>query len=115
MSNEFITGDTRTKLVQLNINSATFAIDTGDSVKAQIVTKDKAKVLTSLPVQCLSTAVGAAWATSLVAVKFPRSSTAGIKTYGAALLEVQVTTDPDGEPEDFTFYVPITLTKGNLE
>ena len=63
---------------------------------------------------CLSTATGAAWATSLVAVKFPRTSTADIKTFGAALLEIQVTLDPLGDAEDITFYVPITIVKGNL-
>ena len=115
MSSEFITGDTRTKLVQLQINGATFVIEPTDSVQAQIVSKDKGKVLTTEPVECVSTATGAAWATSLVAVKFPRASTAAIKAFGAALLEVQVTTDPLGEPEDFTFYIPVTLTKGNIE
>ena len=60
MSSEFITGDTRTKLVQLQINEATFVIDPTDSVQAQIVSKDKSKVLTTEPVECVSTATGAA-------------------------------------------------------
>lgn len=114
MSGEFITGDTRTKLVQLKINDATFAIDPSSTVTAQIVSAEKAKALTSEPFVCTSTMTGAAWSTSLVAVKFPRASTAGIKVFGDAWLEVQVTTDPNGEPEDFTFYVPVTITKGNL-
>ena len=115
MSSEFITGDSRTKLVQLNINDLPFVIAPTDTVKAQIVSKDKVKVLTSAPATCLSTGTGAAWATSLVAVKFPRSSTADIKTFGAALLEIQVTMDPLGDAEDITFYVPVTIVKGNLE
>ena len=114
MSSEFITGDSRTKLVQLEINDATFVIDPADTVKAQIVSKDKSKVLSLEPVTCLSTGTGAVWATSLVAVKFPRASTASIKTTGDAFLEIQVTMDPFGDAEDITFYVPITLTKGNL-
>lgn len=118
MSNEFVTGDTRTKLVQLKINDATFIIAPTDTVRAQIVSADKTKILTSAEVACLSTAAGAAWETSLVAVKFPRASTADIKIPGkslSAFLEVQVTLDPLGEPEDFTFYLPITMIKGNLE
>lgn len=114
MSSEFVTGDSRTKLVQLNINDDPFVIAPTDTVMAQIVSKDKAKVLTSEPVACLSTGTGADWATSLVSIKFPRASTAGIKAFGAALLEVQVTLDPLGDSEDITFYVPISIIKGNI-
>ena len=45
MSSEFITGDSRTKLVQLNINTAPFVIDPASTVTAQIVDKTKKKVL----------------------------------------------------------------------
>lgn len=116
MSSEFITGDSRTKLVQLNINTAPFVIDPASTVTAQIVDKTKKKVLSSTPATCLSTMTGAAWATSLVAVKFPRTSTEAIKAadLGDALLEIQVTLDPLGAAEDYTFYVPITLVKGFL-
>ena len=116
MSSEFITGDSRTKLVQLRINTNTFVIDPASTVTAQIVDKVKKKTLSSAPVTCLSTMTGAAWATSLVAVKFPRASTASIKAadLGDALLEIQVTLDPLGDQEDYTFYVPITLVKGFL-
>ena len=116
MSSEFITGDSRTKLVQLHINTAPFVIDPASTVTAQIVDKAKKKTLSSAPATCLSTMPGAAWANSLVAVKFTRESTASIKAadIGDALLEIQVTLDPLGDPEDYTFYVPITLVKGFL-
>lgn len=114
MSSEFITGDSKTKLVQLKINNATFVIAPTSVVTAQLVTKDKMKVLTAEPVVCTDDMLGADWETALLAVKFPRSSTAGIKTFGAALLEIQVTTDPLGDLEDWTFYIPVTITKGNL-
>ena len=114
MSSEFITGDSKTKLVQLRINDATFIIAPTSVVTAQLVTKDKLKVLTTEPVVCTDDMLGADWDTSLVAVKFPRASTSGIKTFGAALLEIQVTTDPLGDPEDWTFYISVTITKGNL-
>ena len=114
MSSEFVSGDTRTKLVQLEINGNPFVIDQSSVVKAQLVSKDKMKVLTSAPAICASDMTGAAWATSLVAVKLPREATSAIKTFGAALLEIQITEDPFGEPEDFTFYIPVTVTKGNL-
>ncbi len=114
MSNEFVTGDTRTKLVQLEINELPFVIDPASTVRAQIVNKEKTKALTTEPAKCLSTMTGAVWATSLIAVKFPRTTTADIKVTGVANLEIQVTLDPLGDPEDFTFYIPITLAKGNL-
>ncbi len=116
MSNVFVTGDTRTKLVQLEINELPFVIDPSSTVTAQIVNKEKTKALTTEPATCLSTMTGATWATSLVAVKFPRASTAAIKVAGDGManLEVQVTLNPIVGPEDFTFYIPITLVKGNL-
>lgn len=117
MSNDFITGDSRSKLVQLNINADSFEIPAGSKVTAQIVSKTKNKVLTSAPAESLITRPGANWSTSLVAVKFPRAATADIKVSGAsmpALLEIQVTLDPENDPEDLTFYTPITLVKGNL-
>lgn len=114
MSSEFVTGDARTKLVQLTINDATFIIAPTSTVTAQIISKDRLKVLTIEPVECLSTMTGAVWTTSLVAVKFPRASTAGIKVIGAAVLEIQVTVDPAGDAEDFSFFTPITIAKGNL-
>lgn len=118
MSNEFVTGDSRTKLVQLKINNATFAIDPGSMVKAQIVSEDKSKILTLNPVTCSATNHGADWTKSLVAVKFPRESTSEIRVNGkplAANLELQVTLDPISYPEDLTFYLPIVIIKGNLE
>lgn len=116
MSNVFVTGDTRTKLVQLEINELPFIIDPTSTVTAQIVNKEKTKALTTEAATCLSTMTGAVWATSLVAVKFPRASTSAIKVTGDGManLEVQVTLNPIVEPEDFTFYIPITLLKGNL-
>ena len=118
MSSEFVTGDARTKLVQLKINKATFIIDPASAVKAQIVSDDKSKILTLTPVTCSATKPGADWTKSLVAVKFPRESTSAIKVPNKTLsanLEVQVTLDPSSDPEDLTFYLPITIIKGNLE
>jgi hypothetical protein len=117
MSDVFVTGDTRTKLVQLSINELPFEIAPTSSVTAQIVSKDKSKILSSEIATCESDMAGADWATSLVAVKFPREATAAIKVTGeeiSANLEIQVTIDPLVEPEDITFYVPIKVIKGNL-
>jgi hypothetical protein len=117
MSDIFVTGDTRTKLVQLSINEEPFVISPSSAVTAQIVSKDKSKVLSSASTICEDDMPGAAWATSLVAVKFPRETTAAIKVTGeeiSANLEIQVTIDPAGEPEDITFYIPIKIIKGNL-
>jgi hypothetical protein len=117
MSSEFITGDSRSKYVQLTINGDPFIIPPDSSLSAQIVNKTKAKALSSASVVLSATRPGVDWAASLVAVKFPRASTADIKVPGKSLdafLEVQVTLAPEGDAEDLTFYVPITLVKGNL-
>jgi len=117
MSNIFTTGDSKTKLVQVEINDAPFIIDPSSTVQAQIVDKTKLKVLSAAPVACTSTQVGAAWATSLVAVKFPKSATVGIKMDKAevdAFLELQITLGADDLAEDYTKYIPIILQKGNI-
>lgn len=118
MDADFTTGDSRTKYVQLTIDGDPFVISVLSIVTAQIVDKAKNRALTSEPVVCLSTHEGADWATSLVAIKFPRISTAAIRIPSgkklSAFLEIQITTSEADDAEDITFYIPIEIEKGNL-
>lgn len=118
MSNEFITGDSRSKYAQLQINSQPFTIPSNSVVTAQIVNSSKTKVLSASVFTATGTRLGEDWGTSLVVLKFRREDTASIKISSSkgltAFVEVQVTIDPEGDAEDYTFYIPIVLVRGNL-
>ena len=109
-----VTGDSRPYSVILKINDAPIpgGIPYGTVIKAQIVSTDKKKILSAEPLEVLSSAVGADWAASKIVVKFPRASTADITAQGKALIEIQATFPT--EEDDWTWFVPVELVKGNL-
>ena len=114
---EFILGDSRPYTVDLKINNATFAIDPLTStVKAALVKNDKKRLLAG-PITLSSTTPGADWSASKLVLKFPRATTADVKEIGDHYLEVQVTldnTDALLDDDDWTWFIPITLVKGNI-
>lgn len=110
----FTTGDSRPYPMQLTINDQPFEIPISSVVKAQIISSDKKKVLSSSPAICLSSDTDADWATSKVSVKFPREATASIRIQGDALLEVQVTLGSGDSAEDWSWFIPIELEKGHI-
>lgn len=117
MANEFITGDSKSKVVDLKINGETFVIPVNATVTAQIVSKDKLKVLSSSQAVASNTALGANWTTSKIVIKFAREATSFIKFTASSLeanLEIQISTGTGVDIEDTTFYIPIVLVKGNL-
>lgn len=109
-----VTGDSRPYSVVLKVNDAPIVggIPLTTVIKAQIVSTDRKKVLTTEPVEILSAAIGSDWVNSKIVVKFPRSSTSSITHQGPALIEVQATFA--GEEDDWTWFVDIELVKGNL-
>lgn len=117
MAQEFILGDSRPYVVNLSINGATFPIDPQTStVKAALVSGDKKKLLAG-PITLSSTALGADWAISKLIVKFPKTTTADVKVTGEHLLEIQVTldnADAQLEDDDWTWFIPVELVKGNI-
>jgi hypothetical protein len=117
VAQEFILGDSRPYVVNLSINGAPFPIDPlTSSIKAAIVTSDKKKLLAG-PITLASTSLGADWSISKLIVKFPRAATSDVKVTGEHLLEVQVTldnTDAQLEDDDWTWFIPVELVKGNI-
>ena len=120
MSNEvdFIKGDSRPYTLKPTINNLPFNIDPLTCVvKAAVVSNDKKKLLSSDTLTLLSTTPGSNWVESTLIVKFPRSYTVDITNTGPALIEIQITfnaTTPDVEGDDWTWFFPINLVKGNI-
>lgn len=112
--NTFVLGDGRPYPVQLTINDEVFAIPSYSIVKAQILSEDQKKVLSSAPAECLSTDLGADWDTSKIIVKFSREATASIRNQGSAILEVQVTFINGEDKDDWTWFIPVELEKGHI-
>ena len=88
MASVIVKGDYRVILAQLTEDSATFAIDAADTVKAVLTANDKP---ISSVVTCTSVDAGATWATSLVAVIFTSAITAALPVVSDAVLEIEVT------------------------
>lgn len=115
---QFILGDSRPYTVEPKINKSTFTIDpTTSEVKAAIVSTDKKKMLTPSYITLSSTTQGSDWSISKLIVKFPKDYTKDITIVGKALLELQVTfkSSVEGiEDDDWTWFFPIELVRGNI-
>lgn len=112
MATEIVLGDTRPYVIHLTYNGTPFVINpVSDTVKAAIVKSDRKSALTENPTTCLSTAPGSDWSTSKIVVQFERSDTSALTAQGSAFLEIQVTFS---DSMDWTFWVPVTLIKGNI-
>lgn len=103
-----VTGDDVALSVTLKKDGVVFNIDTGATVKAALISKDRNTIL--IPeVTCLSNATGADWPNSLVIVPFTSTETAAITVFESALLEIQV--DDGGK---LTWFVSLEIIKGNI-
>lgn len=105
---EVVTGDDVSVRVRLKKNGATFDIPIDSIVHAMLVSRDNLTTLTESVVQ-LSTAAGADWANSLVAIEMPTTATAAIVFQGLAKLEIQVNDD-----KKLTWFVTISVIRGNI-
>ena len=103
-----VTGDDVVLPVTLKKNNATFAIGSGATVKAALVSTDHKTVLAG-PVTCSALAAGADWSVALVIVTFPSLATAGITAQGPAMLEIQV--DDGGK---LTWFTEVKIEIGNI-
>jgi len=113
---EFITGDSRPYVVNLKINDVNFEIPIAtSSIKCAIVSVDKKTIYSSAPLIVQSNIIGSDWSESTIVVKFQKKSTSDITYQGNALLEIQVTFNVNLDDEyDLTWFVPISLVKGNV-
>lgn len=103
-----VSGDDAVLAVTLTKEGATFAISSGATVKAALVSIDRAEVLIPA-VTCNPDVSAADWDNSLVAVQFSASATSEVNDYGPALLEVQI--DDGGK---LTWFVDAHVVKGNI-
>ena len=103
-----VTGDDVALPVTLKKDNATFTIAPGATVKASIVSLDRAAILIAA-VTVSNAAPGADWANSLVVVEFTSIETLGVIVYDPALLEIQV--DDGGK---LTWFVNLDITKGTI-
>ena len=106
---DLVTGDDLGLAVTLTKNDAVFAIDSGATVQASLVTRNKATILVA-PVAVLELAAGSDWANSKVVVIFADTDTATLTTFGAAWLEIQV--DDGGK---LTWFGKIELVQGTID
>lgn len=103
-----VTGDDVALPVTLKKDNATFTIDPGATVKASIVSLDRATILIA-EVILSNIAAGADWANSLVVVEFSSVETGGVIGYDPCLLEIQV--DDGGK---LTWFVNLDMVKGTI-
>lgn len=87
---------------------AVFAINAGATVKASLVSKDRATILIPAVV-CNVNATGADWANSLVIVPFTSAETGALAVLGPVLLEIQV--DDGGK---LTWFDELEIIKGTI-
>lgn len=105
------TGDDTIIPAQLTRDLINEAIDSGATVQASVVSKDKRNILIA-PVSVSNAQVGSVWATGLVVVAFTSAQTAAIPTskLGSAYLEIQV--DDGGIT---TWFTSIKLVQGTID
>lgn len=92
----------------LKKNDAVFAIDSGATIQASILTRDKATVLVA-PKAVLEATTGSDWANSKIIVTFDEADTVSLTTFGAVWLEVEVN---DGGK--LTWHKKLELVKGTI-
>lgn len=103
-----VTGDDVEFLVSLRKDGESFAITPSATIKAALVNQQRTAILAG-PQTCNSTDSGADWLHSLVKVTLSSSLTGAVTTYAPAFLEVEVS-----DPGKLTWFVPVTIVKGNI-
>ena len=102
-----ITENGISELLQLKKDASTFDIPTNTTVKAAIVSYDRATLLAG-PFTMLSGDAGAAWGTSLVSLIVASSLTTSL-TVGKVRLEVKVE-----DTNDESWFYDAEIVKGNI-
>lgn len=101
-----VAGDDMVLAVTLKKDNAVFAIASGATVKAALVSQDRKRLLCG-PVTCSNAASGADWPHSLVMVLFPSNVTTLITEYKPAWLEIEV--NDNGK---LTWFTDVKIVKG---
>ena len=104
-----VTGDDINIEQTLTKNGVTFPIDSGATIQASLITRDRTTVLVA-PVAVLEATPGSSWVNSKIIILFSESDTATITEFGPILLEIQV--DDGGK---LTWFVKLELSKGTID
>ena len=104
-----VTGDDINIEQTLTKNNVVFAIDSGATIQASLVTRDKETILVA-PVAVLEAATGSDWANSKIIIIFAETDTAALSTFGPIFLEIQV--DDGGK---LTWFVKAELVQGTID
>lgn len=104
-----VTGDDIVIEQTLKKNNATFAIDSGATIKASLITRDKETILVA-PVTVLEATTGSDWANSKIIILFAEADTATLTNFGPIFLEIQV--DDGGK---LTWFVKAELSQGTID
>ena len=104
-----VTGDDINIEQTLTKNNATFVINSSATIKASLITRDRATILVA-PVTVLESTTGSDWPNSKIIVLFAESLTAQLTNFGPVLLEIQV--DDGGK---LTWFVKTELVQGTID
>lgn len=105
-----VTGDTTILSVSLKKNNEAFIVASDAEVKVTLVDQANQLIVSGDPLVQQPDTAGANWDESLVSVLIPGSFTAGITSFGRAMLEIQVS---DGGLQD-TWFASVLIVKGNI-
>ncbi len=106
---DLVSGDDIAIEATLTKNDVVFAIDSGATVQASLVTLDKAVILVA-PVAVLEATAGSDWANSKVVVSFADTLTENLTVFGNMYLEIQV--DDGGK---LTWFESVTMVQGTID
>ena len=104
-----VTGDDIAIEITLTKNDVVFAIDSGATIQASLLTLDKRVILVA-PVAVLEATVGSDWANSKIIVTFEDTDTEDLEVFGNIYLEVQV--DDGGK---LTWFSGVELVQGTID
>jgi hypothetical protein len=93
----------------LTKNNSTFAIDSGATVKASLISRDKQTIIVA-PVSVLEATTGSDWANSKIIILFDSTDTDTATDFGPVYLEIQV--DDGGK---LTWFVKAELVQGTID
>ena len=106
--NVIVSGDKITIEHTLHKDDAVFVIDSGATIKASLVSRDRATVIVS-PV-AVTEITGSDWANSKIIIVFAEVDTSTITTFGPMWLEVQV--DDSGK---LTWHEKVDMWQGTID
>lgn len=107
--NEIVSGDDIVIQQTLTKDDAVFVIDSGATIKASLVSRDRTTVIVA-PVSVLEAVAGSDWANSKVIIVFTEADTTALTTFGPMWVEIQV--DDGGK---LTWHTKVDMLQGTID